>query len=269
MTEFDASTLGNLRRTLLRAREDGFTLVELLVVIGIGAILLGLLFPALRAARRSAQTAACASNQRQIGAAIFSYAGDNNECIPYGPKAPPATPSNFYPGTGDVTSLLSLQSGKPVALGLLLSQYLANNPHALFCPAADQPLDADAELALVGHGQARGYYYYRHASSVSLSDTVNAPVPNHIRLHDLGNNTLGMPIRSLVIDENYVANPGWAIFGVVTQTNHEHRLINALYCDGHVSSLDNAAAQYTINPSIPLVSLGLIRGAFETADVQY
>ena len=67
---------------MLRRREKGFTLIELLVVISIIALLVGILLPALGAARRSAQRTVCASNLRQWATIAVSYAADNKAAMP-------------------------------------------------------------------------------------------------------------------------------------------------------------------------------------------
>ena len=59
----------------------GFTLIELLVVISIIALLIGILLPALGAARESARKIACASNQRQIGVGMMTYATEQKDYI--------------------------------------------------------------------------------------------------------------------------------------------------------------------------------------------
>jgi prepilin-type N-terminal cleavage/methylation domain-containing protein len=64
------------------SRPAAFTLIELLVVIAIIAILAAMLLPALAAAKAAAYKAQCASNLKQWGVAIITYAGDNANRFP-------------------------------------------------------------------------------------------------------------------------------------------------------------------------------------------
>jgi prepilin-type N-terminal cleavage/methylation domain-containing protein/prepilin-type processing-associated H-X9-DG protein len=242
------------------ASPRGFTLIELLVVIAIIAILAALLLPSLASAKQAGRKAACLSNLRQIGIAVEGYAHDNGGRIPYGPKAPPFTnPSDLYPSTGAPTSLLSLQSGAPVGLGLLLENYLATQPKVLFCPGADQPVDADAELAKVGHYQAQGGYFYRHAGNTQLLDSPAAGPPEHLQLEALGNNRNGLPIRALAIDTLFLCPPDLESYNVKPRTNHRLRVADILFADGHVVSRSDHDNRYVVNAT----DYGALLGSFD------
>ncbi len=65
-----------------RSNRFGFTLVELLVVIGIIALLIAVLLPAMQSARNAAANAKCLSNLRQIGQATIAYRAEQNR-IPF------------------------------------------------------------------------------------------------------------------------------------------------------------------------------------------
>jgi len=63
-------------------KRNGFTLIELLVVISIIALLVGILLPALGAARKTALDIQCKNQLRQFGIAFMTYATDNSDTLP-------------------------------------------------------------------------------------------------------------------------------------------------------------------------------------------
>jgi len=111
----------------------GFTLVELLVVIGVIALLISILLPALNKARKNAIAIKCLANERSLGQAILMYAGDNKGRI---------LPTAFFSGSNDDPWAFALVAGRYIPDPRIASANSSVPSNEVFCcPAVrDLPL---------------------------------------------------------------------------------------------------------------------------------
>ena len=120
-------------------RRCGFTLVELLVVIGIIAVLIGILLPALRRARQAAQSAQCLSNIRQLNTALVAYTQDNrNRVFPYYADNSILWQIIVLPYINRTAGKLDLTTSNPAVKASIAQLQLRETVY--FCPTARDPV---------------------------------------------------------------------------------------------------------------------------------
>ena len=242
-----------------RSKRAGFSLVELLVVIGIIAVLIAILLPTLARAQEASRRVTCLSNLRQVYTAFHFYAQDNHDEVPLGYRTAGA------PGTGlkQFNSMVWSSTTKQyVIFGLLYRGGYMKTPRVFFCPSENNPqsmFDTPTNPwppGSDGNPALQGYCGYGCRPEVELPDDLSTAPP-----------TFSLPtlykVRNLAILADLTATPERV-------TTRHNKGINVLYGHGGAHWVDRGAFDGELKqcPTINITANRHQDAIWETLDQQ-
>ena len=211
----------------IQRKQTGFTLLELLVVIAVIALLAAILVPAVQSVRLSAQQAKCASNMRQLGAALLLYAATHNNKLPETSHTAAVGRSWVY----------------------TLDDYLGNSDEVRICP-----VDPQGEQRLAAGGTS---YILNDFLFVPRLDPSGQPMGDPTNNLSQIQSPSETPMAFIIADSQGVGDAndhthsyGWDSWSAVTSDIAPGRFSrgdasddlsgssNYLYADGHVAQHD-------------------------------
>ena len=225
-------------------RRAGFTVIELLVAIGIIGVLLAILLPAVEHARHRAYIDKCASNLRQIGLALSVYENENQGDWPR-TVYDPATSESPVKGTGataaDPFTPGSAVQANDLTAGPFLLLKAERLPAAVFvCPYNDATSFVADPVAVAGRSnftdQKTNLAYsfadpYPSAAAAAAGYRLTSRLPAAVPVGADKN-----PGRGEGTDDVYAVTPASppSAMEEANSPNHEREGQNVLYADGHV-----------------------------------
>ncbi|MEX2380941.1 MAG: prepilin-type N-terminal cleavage/methylation domain-containing protein [Opitutales bacterium] len=226
------------------------TLIELLAVIAIIGILAAILIPVTGRMRDSAKVAACQSNLRELGTAVYLFAGDNNDHTP-----PNINPEVDPPELADLSGTFVGGPGGDVrTLGWLLpekyggppespNEYL-DTPAVLFCPslsnkvyaASDEykrPEEISRNNPIRRTGYAWIYRIERKQDAHNYGDGYFAENPNH---------KVTVENRNVPYAFDFGWVKGYGDQGPIISIPSHRNVINVLHLGGHITTITHDEA---------------------------